>query len=142
MRCVPGGRTHGARRGRKAAGAVNAPRESGRPIRTYHEVADPGAESVAAQVADQGRRLRARLASIDRVVAVGSGKGGVGKSATSANIAAALAASGRSVGALDADLDGPSLARMLGARGSLAQGVDGIEPAAGVAGVKIVSMDL
>ena len=121
---------------------MKGPRERGRPIRTYHEVADPGAESVAEQVADQGRRLRARLASIDQVVAVGSGKGGVGKSATSANIVAALAATGRSVGALDADLDGPSLARMLGARGGLTQGVDGIEPATGVAGAKVVSMDL
>jgi ATP-binding protein involved in chromosome partitioning len=121
---------------------VNGPPERGRPIRTYHEVADPGSESVVGQVAEQGRRLRARLAGIDRVVAVGSGKGGVGKSATAANLAAALAASGRSVGALDADLDGPSLARMLGARGGLARGVDGIEPAAGIAGVKVVSMDL
>ena len=50
-----------------------------------------------------------------RIVAVGSGKGGVGKSAITANLAAALALSGRAVGALDADTDGPTLARMLGA---------------------------
>lgn len=113
-----------------------------RRIRTYHEVADPGAESVVGQVVDQRRRLRDRLARVRRLVAIGSGKGGVGKSAISANVAAALAASGRAVGALDGDLDGPSLARMLGAGGGLAR-VDGaFRPAKGVAGVGVVSMDL
>ncbi|HET6639008.1 MAG TPA: P-loop NTPase [Gemmatimonadota bacterium] len=113
-----------------------------RRIRTYHEVADPGAESVVGQVVEQRRRLRERLAGVGRLVAVGSGKGGVGKSAISANVAAALAASGRAVGALDADLDGPSLARMLGARGGLARGDSGFRPARGAAGVGVVSMDL
>ena len=121
---------------------MSAGRESARRIRSYHEVADPSAESIVEQVEDQGRRVRERLARVARVVAVGSGKGGVGKSAVSANLAAALAAGGRSVGALDADLDGPSLARMLGATGPLARGADGVEPATGVAGVRVVSMDL
>ncbi|HEY7471739.1 MAG TPA: P-loop NTPase [Gemmatimonadota bacterium] len=116
--------------------------EGERRIRTYHEVADPGAESVVGQVVDQGRRLRERLARVGRVVAVGSGKGGVGKSAITANVAAALAAAGRAVGALDADLDGPSLARMLGAAGGLARGESGFRPAEGAAGVGVVSMDL
>jgi ATP-binding protein involved in chromosome partitioning len=79
---------------------------------------------------------------VGRLVAVGSGKGGVGKSAVSANVAAALAAGGRAVGALDADLDGPSLARMLGAGGRLARGDGGFRPAKGAAGVGVVSMDL
>jgi ATP-binding protein involved in chromosome partitioning len=113
-----------------------------RRIRTYHEVADPAAEPVVAQVVEQGRRLRERLAGVGRLVAVGSGKGGVGKSAVSANVAAALAAAGRRVGALDADLDGPSLARMLGASGGLRRDAGGFRPAAGAAGVGVVSMDL
>ncbi|HET6361739.1 MAG TPA: P-loop NTPase, partial [Gemmatimonadota bacterium] len=113
-----------------------------RRIRTYHEVADPGAESVVGQVVDQRRRLRERLAGVGRLVAIGSGKGGVGKSAISANVAASLAAGGRAVGALDADLDGPSLARMLGAQGGLPRGDSGFRPARGVAGVGVVSMDL
>ncbi|CAN5875318.1 N/A [soil metagenome] len=121
---------------------MSAGREPARRVRTYHEVADPSAESIVEQVEDQGRRVRERLARIARVVAVASGKGGVGKSAVSANVAAALAAGGRSVGAVDADLDGPSLARMLGASGGLARGADGVEPATGTAGVKVVSMDL
>lgn len=113
-----------------------------RRIRTYHEVADPAAESVVGQVVDQRRRLRDRLARVRRLVAIGSGKGGVGKSAISANVAAALSAGGRAVGALDADLDGPSLARMLGAGGGLVRGDSGFRPASGVAGVGVVSMDL
>ena len=113
-----------------------------RRIRTYHEVADPAAESVVGQVVEQRRRLRDRLARVGRLVAVGSGKGGVGKSAISANVAAALAVAGRRVGALDADLDGPSLARMLGAGGGLVRQADRILPAIGAAGVAVVSMDL
>jgi ATP-binding protein involved in chromosome partitioning len=49
-----------------------------------------------------------------KVVAVGSGKGGVGKSTVSLNLARALAASGRSVGLLDADVYGPDIPLMLG----------------------------
>lgn len=116
--------------------------ESPRRIRTYHEVADPGAESIVEQVEDQGRRVRERLARIGRVVAVGSGKGGVGKSAITANVAAALAVRGLTVGALDADIDGPSLARMLGVDGGLDRGTAGIEPSTGAAGVRVMSMDL
>jgi len=116
--------------------------ESPRRIRTYHEVVDPGAESIVEQVEDQGRRVRERLARIGRVVAVGSGKGGVGKSAVTANVAAALATRGRKVGALDADIDGPSLGRMLGVDGGLERGTDGILPATGAAGVRVMSMDL
>jgi len=55
-----------------------------------------------------------------RVIAVGSGKGGVGKSSITANLAAALAARGFTVGVLDADIWGFSIPRMLGASGRLA----------------------
>ncbi len=54
---------------------------------------------------------------IDRIIAVGSGKGGVGKSTVSANVALALAAQGKKVGLLDADVYGPSQPRMLGVSG-------------------------
>lgn len=55
-----------------------------------------------------------------RVVAIGSGKGGVGKSSVTANLAAALAARGFTVGVLDADIWGFSIPRMLGVAGRLA----------------------
>ncbi|MEM9248325.1 MAG: Mrp/NBP35 family ATP-binding protein [Pseudomonadota bacterium] len=56
----------------------------------------------------------ARLEGIDRIIGVGSGKGGVGKSTVSANLAVALARAGRRVGLLDADIYGPSQPRMMG----------------------------
>ncbi|MCH2065899.1 Mrp/NBP35 family ATP-binding protein [Shimia sp.] len=55
-----------------------------------------------------------KVAGVDRILAVGSGKGGVGKSTVSSNLAVALAKQGRKVGLLDADIYGPSQPRMMG----------------------------
>ncbi|MEO0830420.1 MAG: Mrp/NBP35 family ATP-binding protein [Pseudomonadota bacterium] len=57
------------------------------------------------------------VSGVDRILVVGSGKGGVGKSTVSANLAVALAREGRRVGLLDADIYGPSQPRMMGASG-------------------------
>ncbi len=55
-----------------------------------------------------------RVSGVDRIIAVGSGKGGVGKSTVASNLAVALARQGRRVGLLDADIYGPSQPRMMG----------------------------
>ncbi|MEM6609904.1 MAG: Mrp/NBP35 family ATP-binding protein [Pseudomonadota bacterium] len=55
-----------------------------------------------------------RPTGVDRILAIGSGKGGVGKSTVSSNLAVALARAGRRVGLLDADIYGPSQPRMMG----------------------------
>jgi len=56
----------------------------------------------------------AKVAGVDRIIAIGSGKGGVGKSTVSSNLAVALAKEGRRVGLLDADIYGPSQPQMMG----------------------------
>src|SRR5256884_2400130 len=63
-----------------------------------------------------------------RVLAVASGKGGVGKSSVTVNLAAALAAQGRTVGVLDADIWGFSVPRMLGVEGRLGGSEGKIDP--------------
>ncbi len=59
----------------------------------------------------------AKIPGIDKIIAVASGKGGVGKSTVAANLACALTAEGKRVGMLDADVYGPSQPRMLGVSG-------------------------
>lgn len=100
-------------------------------------------DGVLEQVIAQRERLGRRLECVANVVAVASGKGGVGKSTLVANLAALLTARGWRVGALDADLGGPTLAQMLGARGqTLRLGSEGVEPAVGAGGVRVMSVDL
>lgn len=113
-----------------------------RKIRTYKDVTHDTGSGLLEQVVDQQHRLADRLALVRSVVAVASGKGGVGKSAITANLAAALAGRGLAVGAVDADLNGPSLARMLGVSGArLADRASGVEPAESPSGVRVMSME-
>jgi ATP-binding protein involved in chromosome partitioning len=112
-------------------------------VKRYRDIAGDGGSDIVGQVEAQQRRLVARLKDVRAIVAVVSGKGGVGKSSLTANLAGALALAGARVGALDADLNGPTLAKMLGVRGrTLAVGPDGVEPPAGALGIRVMSMDL
>jgi Mrp family chromosome partitioning ATPase len=80
---------------------------------------------------------------IGRVIGVVSGKGGVGKSTVAVLLAQALAAEGKSVGLLDADITGPSIPRLLGVDCERAEG-DGekVFPVANREGIKVLSINL
>ncbi len=109
----------------------------------YKDIVGDGGSNIAAQVSEQQARLRSRLADVRTIIAVVSGKGGVGKSSLTANLAASWALQGRRVGVLDADLNGPTMATMLGVRGRrLVVGADGVIPPEGALGVRVMSMDL
>ena len=79
--------------------------------------------------------------SLTRVYAVASGKGGVGKSSVTVNLAAAMASKGLSVGVVDADIYGHSVPRMLGVTGRPTQVEDMILPPV-AAGVKVISIGM
>ena len=104
-----------------------------------------GVENVSANlsskiIAHQAQRGVALLPNVKNIVAVASGKGGVGKSTTTANLALALTAEGAKVGILDADIYGPSQPMMMGVQGR-PESVDGqtMEPLEGH-GVQVMSI--
>lgn len=82
------------------------------------------------------------LNKIDHVIAVLSGKGGVGKSSVAALLAVALNRRGKRVGVLDADITGPSQPKMFGLHDPPAMGPIGILPAETQAGIKVMSINL
>jgi len=96
------------------------------------------------QIQEQEQNLRIRMNKIRHKVAVISGKGGVGKSTITVNLAIAFAMHGHAnhIGVLDADIHGPSVPKMLGLTGQRLQvGPPGVFPAFGPLGIKVVSMD-
>jgi ATP-binding protein involved in chromosome partitioning len=88
-------------------------------MKGYHDIAGDGGSRVLEQVAEQRTRITDGLAGVRHLVAVGSGKGGVGKSTLTLHLAGALRARGLRIAILDADFNGPSQARMAGVQGAL-----------------------
>lgn len=96
---------------------------------------------VQTQLVDQILRVKIRLASVRRKILILSGKGGVGKSAVTSQLALAMARGGDKVGILDADLNGPSIPRMLGLAGkSFLYDENGARPPAGPMGIQVAAM--
>lgn len=123
----------------EAATADGPPR-----IRTYAELTEGDASDLGGQIARQRQRVAVRLAPVDRVLAVASGKGGVGKSFVAAGLAAAAAEAGLRTALLDADFAGPTAGRLLGARSARLRldSDGGVRPAESPAGVPFVSAEL
>ena len=88
-------------------------------MKGYHDIVGDGGSGILEQVAEQRTRITDGLAGVRHLVAVGSGKGGVGKSTLTLHLAGALRARGLRIAILDADFNGPSQARMAGVQGAL-----------------------
>ena len=88
-------------------------------MKGYSDIVGDGGSRILEQVAEQRSRITDGLAGVRHLVAVGSGKGGVGKSTLTLHLAGALRARGLRVAILDADFNGPSQARMAGVQGAL-----------------------
>ena len=137
------------------SGSVSFDVELGYPARSQHDAlrtqmiaaarSVPGVQNVSVNITSRVishavQRGVQLLPGVKNIVAVASGKGGVGKSTTAVNLALALQAEGASVGVLDADIYGPSQPMMLGVEGR-PESLDGktMEPMVGH-GVQVMSI--
>jgi ATP-binding protein involved in chromosome partitioning len=112
-------------------------------MRIFSEFADGAGWGDTDRPESPADRIRANLADIGATLLIASAKGGVGKSIITANVAAALARRGKKVAIVDADLNSPSIIGMLGMKQPRGLPlVEGIEPAAGPHGLRVISSDL
>ena len=88
-------------------------------MKSYFDIVGDGGSRILEQVAAQRSRIAEGLSGVRHLVAVGSGKGGVGKSTLTFHLAGALRERGLRIAILDADFNGPSQARMAGVQGAV-----------------------
>lgn len=98
------------------------------------------AAAAASHAHREGPAGKQPVPGVRHIIAVGSGKGGVGKSTTAVNLALALQAEGLAVGLLDADLYGPSIPKLLGLEGKPTVRADGIFSPHQAFGLKAISI--
>ena len=99
----------------------------------------PGVEEVTVDLVEAKPK---ELNQIERIVAVMSGKGGVGKSLVASLLATSFAREGKNVGVLDADITGPSIPKMFGLDARPSGSETGILPVLSRSGIEIMSMNL
>jgi len=91
----------------------------------------------------QKKKVQEKMTKVKHKIMIMSGKGGVGKSTVTANLATALAKKGYKVGILDSDIHGPSIPKILGIQGKHPETTEtGFHPVTTPHGVKVISMDL
>src|SRR5512141_2316740 len=99
-------------------------------------------EAYRKQQSSEQQRLKDAMGKIKHKIAIISGKGGVGKSTITVNLATSFAMQGKRVGVLDADIHGPSVPRLLGLEGQQAKiSPEGVYPVDGPLGMKVMSID-
>ncbi|HTM78201.1 MAG TPA: P-loop NTPase, partial [Devosia sp.] len=126
-----------AREAAQAAASAAAP---GRKIMVSLTSDKPPATGQAAAHGRPGPAPKSPVPGVKAIIAVGSGKGGVGKSTVAVNLALSFAAEGLRTGLLDADLYGPSVPKLLGLEGKPAVREDGIFTPHEAFGIKAMSI--
>jgi len=112
-------------------------------MKSYFDIQGDGGSDVVGQVVAKREQIAKSLGGVRHMLAIGSGKGGVGKSTLTMQLARALRADGKAVGILDADLNGPSQARLAGLGAApLVPGSDGLVMPRTASGIGVVSMGL
>jgi ATP-binding protein involved in chromosome partitioning len=109
-------------------------------MKTYHDITGDGGSDVLGQVQALHRAIADALSGVDHLLAIGSGKGGVGKSTVTMALAQSFARRGRRVAILDADFNGPCQARLGGLEDSpWVPGERGLVPPRRSDGIAVVS---
>ena len=118
-------------------------------VKDLNAAANGEPTSVAPKKAPVGKGIPLNMLSSDpdrkikQVIAIMSGKGGVGKSLVTGLLAVSLRRQGQRVGILDGDITGPSIARMFGTKGQPTKSASGgIEPLRSKGGIKVMSMNM